>query len=260
VGGRRSKRVESGLAFYRVDGGGPPMILLHGRYSTHRAWFQQVPTLSHNRTVVTYDAPGFGASLSDQPPRLALHVHDLVRLRRHLGYDRVTLVGQSMGGFVALQHALAHPKETAALVLTGSAAGVADPQIVTAIRASVARHDQEPAAHRAFAPSFVQRRPDLAHFALVERDASPTLDEEFLTPLLEGGGPSAAELAQLAVPTLIIAGEHDILMPAEALERLGALLPGAEIEVIRNAGHCAYLEQPGAYNSAILNFLERVGA
>jgi pimeloyl-ACP methyl ester carboxylesterase len=93
-----------------------------------------------------------------------------------------------------------------------------------------------------------------------QQDASPRYPRSFLNPLWYGGGPTAEEVQQLAVPALILAAEYDNSVPVAAARRLQELLPGARLEIVPDCGHCIYWEQPAFYNHALLDFFSTVGA
>ena len=73
-----------------------------------------------------------------------------------------------------------------------------------------------------------------------------------------GEGPKAPELAGLRVPTLFIVGEEDLVMPPGAMELSQKLIPGSRLEVVANAGHSVYFEQPEIFNKLVLEFFARI--
>ena len=94
--------------YYEVHGEGPLVVFAHGAGGTHLSWWQQVPELSRHFQCITFDHRGFGYSRDvDGGPGRAAFVQDLAGLIDHLGLDRVSLVGQSMGGWTTLGYASA---------------------------------------------------------------------------------------------------------------------------------------------------------
>ena len=75
-----------------------------------------------------------------------------------------------------------------------------------------------------------------------------------------GEGPKAADLADVRVPTLLIVGAEDIVMPPDVMELSQQLIPGSRLEVVADAGHSVYFEQPEIFNNLVLEFVTRVQA
>ena len=247
--------------YFRVDGEGPAVVFCHGRASTHLSWCHQVVALRAHHTCITYDLRGFGRS-SDEPddPGLAAHCADLEGLLDHLGIAKAFVVGQSMGGFGALQFALRHPERVLGLVLTSTPAGVNDELLVARVREAREAVAGLPMPGRVFRPAFIENRPDMLYIRRAQQDASPRYPASFLAPMWFGGGPSVEEVHRLAVPTLILAAEHDTSVPISAAQRLQELLPNARLQVAADCGHCIYWERPDIYNRALLDFFADVGA
>jgi 3-oxoadipate enol-lactonase len=243
--------------YYRVDGSGPPLVLAHGRASTHLSWCQQIPVLSDRRSVVTYDARGFGRSTDRGPddPGMTAHLADLEGLIDHLGLGPVVLVGQSMGGLAVLQYAVRHPERTAGLVLTSTPAGIADEFIIDSVHRTRERFASVAMPGRVFRPGFVERCPELVALWIAQLESGPPYPPSFLQPLFEGGGPGVDEVAALEVPTLILTAEHDAVVAVEAARRMGELFPRSEVAVAEDCGHCVYWERPEFYNATLTRFL-----
>ena len=249
------------ILYYRVDGEGPAVVFCHGRASTHLSWCHQVVALRDRFTCVTYDIRGFGRS-TEEPgaPGFAAHCDDLQGLLDHLGIDKAFIVGQSMGGFGALQFALRFPQRVLGLVLTSTPAGVKDDVLVSRVREAQEAASSMPMTERVFRPRFIETRPVMLYIWRAQQDASPRYPRSFLDPLWYGGGPTAEEVQHLSVPVLILAAEHDNSVPVTAARRLQELLPGARLQVAPDCGHCIYWEQPDFYNQALLGFFAEVGA
>ncbi len=106
---------------YEMAGIGPPVVLIHAGIADSRMWEGQFAPLSRWFRVIRYDMRGFGLT----PPAEGAfsHMDDLAALLRHLGIERVSLIGCSMGSKTALDFALAHPAQVDRLVLTSPAVG-----------------------------------------------------------------------------------------------------------------------------------------
>lgn len=244
--------------YYRVDGEGPAVVFAHGRASTHLSWCQQVPAFADRYQVVTYDARGFGQSPdpTNGDPGMPSHLADLEGLVDHLDVESVFLVAQSMGGLAAMQYAVAHPERTRGLVLTSTPAGIDDEKVVRGVADTKERYADLPLPDRVFRPGFVEHNPQLLHMWFAQQDSSPPYPPSFLAPLLEGGGPSADDLAGLEVPTLVITARYDALVSPEVGERMCELIPDSQLAVAEDCGHCVYWERPIFYNRTIREFLD----
>jgi len=241
--------------FYEVHGDGPAVVFAHGSGGTHMSWWQQVPVLSKQYRCVTIDHRGFGYS-KDQPnkPGRQNFVADLEGLLDRLKVDRVSLVGQSMGGLTVLGFAARHPERVSALILSDTTGGYTNPEIEK-LRAA----NKNPRS--AFAPGYAQREPAMAF--LYREISSLTMDDEpqgatgaAATP---APGPSTDIKPLLAkkVPVLFIVGEQDQLIPPAAIEAMHKEIPGSELVKVPGAGHSVYFEKPAEYNRLVSDFLSK---
>ncbi len=239
--------------YYEVHGEGSPVVFAHGAGGTHLSWWQQIPELSRHFQCVTFDHRGFGYSRDiDGGPGRAAFVQDLAGLLDHLGLDRVSLVGQSMGGWTTLGYASAHPERVHALVLCDTPGGYTDPEVAELM----GRRSAEPGA---FAPSFDAREPELAF--LYREIQRSTLDRT-----AAGGPTAAAGLLQVPtdidpvvaheIPTLFVVGAEDSICPPPALEAMHRKMPASRFVEVPGAGHSVYFEKPDEFNRIVLEFLQ----
>jgi pimeloyl-ACP methyl ester carboxylesterase len=110
--------VDGGAIAYDVAGAGPPVVLIHGGFGDRRMWVGQMSALAVRHRVVRYDLRGYGGSAAPTADYAALP--DLLRLLDQLGIQRAVLVGNSMGGSLALDFSLVHPERVSGLVLVAS--------------------------------------------------------------------------------------------------------------------------------------------
>jgi pimeloyl-ACP methyl ester carboxylesterase len=118
-------KVNGTQLYYEVHGQGAPVVLVHGGASNHISWYRQVVALRDHYTVVTYDQRGFGFS-EENGDYEASAVEDLRELLDHLGYQKVALLGQSLGGAVVAGFTSRYPGRVRALVLSSTPAGLVD--------------------------------------------------------------------------------------------------------------------------------------
>lgn len=240
-------------------GEGPPLLLLHGFTGTARSWSVCVDAWAGERRVIAPDLLGHGGSAAPaeaaayELERQAEGVHELLGL---LEAAPAAVVGYSLGARLALVLALRFPGAVERLVLESPSAGIADPTARAARRAA----DDRLAAdiERDGVAAFVERweaLPLFASHAQLSDEVRRALREERLrhspsglAGSLRGGGQGAMtplhdRLAEIAVPTLVIAGALD----PTGLQRAGIVaegIPGARLEVVEAAGHTPHLERP----------------
>jgi 3-oxoadipate enol-lactonase len=255
--------------FYEEAGHGPPVVLIHGHTLDLRLWDAQVaPLVDDGYRVVRYDVRGHGRSEAPASgytyQNYSLDLHDLLD---HLKIDAPAhLVALSMGGGIALQFALDHPQRVASLVLVDSTVPGFDysPDYAEAVEelVRVARSDGPRAAldqvwltHPLF--DGVRRFPDrfdLLKSIVLAYPARDYLDEtEYPQPQWQ----VTDRLDEIRAPTLVLVGEMDLPDFRLIAEILAANISTARLEVIPDAGHLLNLEQPEAFNRALLGFLAK---
>lgn len=255
-------------------GAGPALVLLHGFTGAAAAWAPHQDVLSARYTTVAIDMLGHGRSDAPADPdryRIEHAAADVVAVLDRLGVVQAAVLGYSMGGRVALFLAAAAPARVSALVLESASPGIADP----AERAARAAADAAlaDAIERDGVAAFVDRWERLPLFATqvrlpaavraavhAQRLAHPARGlANSLRGLGQGTQPPLFDrLPAVAVPALLIAGELDTRYAALAREMCRAM-PDARLIVVPGAGHTVHLEEPGAFQRAVLDFLETPG-
>lgn len=245
-------------------GQGPAVIFLHGIGGDGTSWLPELDTMSGRCRAVAWDMPGYGGSpaLPEMTfPALAGALRDLLG---KLEVERAHLVGHSIGGMVALEFAARFPERVASLVLYATSPAFGKPDGDWQRDFLKARLAPLDAGKRMaeLAPSIVE--------SLV--GDSPDTDGIARATAAMARVPEAAyraamqclvtfdrrdALAGLAVPTLVMAGEHDDNAPAAMMERMAGKIPGARYQVIPGAGHLAHFEQPAAFRAALDAFFEQ---
>lgn len=255
--------VDGADLFCAVDGDGPPLVLLHGFSGNHLSWWQQVPAFEGAYRVLAPDQRGFGLS-ADAPdgPGASAFVDDLEAVLDRVVSDRVVpdhgtdrvndrdddgvvLVGHSMSGWTAAAFATRHPDRVAALVLSGTPAGLLPRERHAELLADAGdRPDPEPLdPERAFLSDWITE---------LNRHAPPSFDE--VHPVVERFETDPDRLAD--VPVLAVAGEFDPFMPPRAVEALAGRLEDVSTATVEGAGHSANFERPDAFNEVVGTFLE----
>jgi pimeloyl-ACP methyl ester carboxylesterase len=249
---------------YDVAGTGPAVVLVHGFGLDRRMWDPQAEYLAARFLVVRYDCRGFGASGPFDPAVPYTHADDLVALLDHLGLGRPVLAGLSFGGGIVLQTALAAPDRVRGLVLLDavldgvpwdreSEAGLG--QVARAVQAGgVPAGRAAWLAHPLFAAA--RQEPGLARRLAAMVDGYPGQHWLGRDPHRQVPPDSFDALEQVAAPTLVAVGEHDVPGFREMSAVLARRIPGAEHHVIAGAGHMVNLEQPAAVNELLTRFLD----
>lgn len=252
---------------YDVTGGGPPVVLISGGGTLdRRLWDAQVAALSPRYTVVRYDIRGIGGS--SRPDAPFSHSEDLHSLLQYLAMTPVCVMGLSFGAGIAIDFALDHPQLVNSLVL--AAPGLSsdkDENVQAALAAAelarrnglacVAEAIVTNPAVLATAKKGVRERVKanyLANAHVFESDFA-------LVRLWRPTDPPASQrLSSIRVPTLILVGDQDSVDVRAMAETLATRISGAEMTVVRGAGHLLHLDAPDLFDNAVLDFLARAQA
>jgi pimeloyl-ACP methyl ester carboxylesterase len=252
--------------YYEMHGSGPFLFFAHGLGGNHLSWWHQVPHFRGRYTCVTFAHRGFApSSAPPDGPDPADYAGDFAALVDHLGARDVRIVAQSMGGWTALEYTLAHPEKVRALVLASTAGPIArvpslfaDPEQLPAWERNAAAASKELQAaniHAAGGERMAREQP-AAHFLYQEIDALSGVDKVKLRQKLHDSMTQPADaLRTLAVPTLWLTGEEDIVYPPFLSDSLAKLMPNARVAQLREAGHSVYFERPAEFNRIVGEFL-----
>ena len=233
-------------------GSGPPLVFLHGA-SGHTGWLPVFDRLAQRFDVLVPEHPGFGASDDppwlDRPGDLAYFYLDLMQA---LGLDRVHLMGTSLGGWIAAELAIRNTARLASLTLICAAGISADGVPMD----DIFRIPPEEHARRFYVdPARVRARLDAlakVDARIFARNRSTVVRlgyPRFHNPDLEKW------LHRIDVPTLLIWGENDGLVPVRFGEAYHRLIPSARLVIIPAAGHAPFEEQADAFLQAFEAFL-----
>ena len=256
-----------GNLHYEVTGSGPALVFAHGLGGNQMSWWQQVAYFAPRYTCVAFAHRGFAPSDAIAGgPDPADYAGDLAALVDHLGFAEVALVGQSMGGWTVLEHALAHPGKVKALVLSSTAGTIdrrgADPSGGAQYDAWAKDAEAKVAAglakgvHPAVGLGAAERFPALhLLYKSIDEMAGPLDKEKLRAGLRRTASRRLAEFARFRVPTLLIAGGQDVVFPAFLAAAIAAGLPCASAQMIPDSGHSPYFEQAATFNRLVEAFL-----
>ena len=240
---------------FRDEGQGPALLLIHGWAFDLEVWEPRARSWAARWRVIRHDRRGFGGSSGE--PSIARDAEDALAVLEHLKVSRAVLVGASQGSRAALRAALAAPERVAALVLDGPSDELStEPQLPLDEYRRLARGGQM-AAVRALWSSHPFTRlhtSDPAARALLDGCIARYPGNDLLGP--ETRAPSVA-LEACVCPVLIVNGALDLEPRRVAGSALARALPLAEHVSIPGAGHLPHLDQPDAYDAAVLPFIAR---
>ena len=252
---------------YEVTGAGPAIIFLHGLGGNHLSWWQQVAHFSPGHSCVALSARGFAPSSAVAGgPDPGDFAGDLAALIGQLKLENPVLVAQSMGGWGALDYALAHKGGVRALVLAATT-GTIDPMRIEGPeqarlaawqeRSSHAAHDNaERRIHVACGARMAAEQPALHLLYRHIDDMNQGLDKTLLRERLGRARVRApGELAGAGCPVLFISGDEDIVIPPFAADAIARAAPDAKTVHIPDAGHSAYFERAARFNQIVGDFL-----
>jgi pimeloyl-ACP methyl ester carboxylesterase len=256
-------------------GEGPVVVFLHGLAGCWQNWLESIPAVARDHRVIALDLPGFGASpMPSGPITMPGYARMLDELFVTLGVDSATLVGSSMGGFVAAEFAIRYGAQVDRLCLT-SPAGLSMEHMRNArnrgLRARIENVLFFGTYWAASKTDRVVRRERLRRALLLLLAAHPErLPSALIAEQASGAGkPGFAEaldamtgypirdrLGEIASPTLIVWGELDRLVPLRDAAEFAWLIAGARKIVYEDTGHLVMLERPDRFNADLRAFLE----
>jgi 3-oxoadipate enol-lactonase len=250
----------TGIA-YRVDGpsGRPAVVFSNSLGTDHRLWDRQMPAVEDRFRVVRYEACGHGVS---DPPRGPMTIErlglDVIALLDHLAIDRAVVCGCSLGGVIALWLSANHPERVAGAALANTGAKVGTDESwnarIAAVRAGGTAAVRDQVVGRFLTPEFRARAPETT--ARISEMLEATNPDGYIAACeaLRGADLRAAART-VRVPVMIVASERDQSTPPELARDLHASIVGSELGRIPDAAHLSNVEQPAAFNAALVRFL-----
>lgn len=245
---------------YRDEGRGEPLVLLHAFPLSSAMWEDQIDALSTRLRVIAPDLRGFGGSARGQGmASLDQAADDVAALLDQLGLAQVALAGLSMGGYLAFALLRRHPARVARLVLADTRAGADSAEGRQAREQSAQLAEQQGAG--ALAEQMLPKLLGAGASAELRDEVRKIIAANDRTGIaaaqraMAARPDSAGLLAAITVPTLIIAGEADVLTPPSEAQALHAAIAGSRLLTLPGAGHLANLEAPDAFSAAIEEFV-----
>ena len=250
---------------YEESGTGLPVVLIHGFPLDHTLWAPQLAGLVDRCRCIAPDLPGFGDTAAPRAASMDLYADAIVALLDELAIDRAVIGGLSMGGYIAFALWRRHRDRVRALVLLDTKAGP-DPDEARKRRATqidLVRREGAGALAPRLLESMLSRRtrerhPDVAERVLAMMGRQPVDGIAAALGAMIDRPDSAATLATIDVPTLVVVGEEDAATPPDEARSIHDGIPGSTLEIIEGAGHLSNVERPAAVNHVMAEFLGRL--
>ena len=248
---------------YTDEGRGVPLLFVHGFPLSRGAWQKQIDTLRSSHRTIAPDLRGFGESETGTGPvTMAQYAEDLHALVQQLKTGPVVLIGHSMGGYVSFAFLRQYPEMVRGLILVGTKSGNDTPEAAAGRRATAEKVQAKgiEVVIEAMAPKMLAaNNHDHAMADQVRGFMTPSKPAGVIGALLGmAERPDAtAELARISVPTLVVSGADDTLIPPTESEKLAQVIPGSQLNIIPQAGHLVAFEQPEKFNHVLEEWLDR---
>ncbi len=257
---------------YAEIGEGEPILFVHGLGGCWRNWLENLPHFGRTHRAIAIDLPGFGESpVPSWPidmPNYGRLIHDFCE---KLGIDRVAaLVGNSMGGFVSTEAVIEEPSRFEKLVLV-SAAGISFAEAQgRRIEASVSLFEAATAfmagprriwlnrdRGRQFAFGRIFHYPNRVRPELLAEQMEPGIRAPGFADAIRaiGGYDTRPRLPEIEIPTLVVWGLNDHVVPVEAAIGYHRLIPESRLELFERTGHVPQMERPARFNRLLDDFL-----
>jgi pimeloyl-ACP methyl ester carboxylesterase len=223
---------------------GKPVILLHGGLGNSDYFGLQVPALAQKYRVIVMDSRGHGRSARDaRPYGYDLMAEDVIGLLDYLKIQKTALVGWSDGAILGLDIAIHHPDRLTklfAFAANSNTAGVADISASKVFNAYIERTGTE---YEKLSPTPKDFQGFLDQIGKMWATQPDFTD---------------AQLAAITTPTWIVDGDRDEAIKRENTEYMASHIPGAGLLILPQVSHFAFLQDPEAFNAAVLHFLDHV--
>ena len=249
---------------YRVEGNGEPVLFVHGFPLSSRLWEPMIEPLSPEHSLIMPDLRGMGGSGVTPTASMERYAADLAGVLDAIGEKRpVTLVGMSMGGYVAFEFFRRYRGKVKALVLVDTRAGNDTPEAAKGRRETAKKVLDEGSVvvANAMTPKLFGKaapEPLVESWRGIMSATSPVGVAAALVAMADRPD-STTTLAKIDVPTLIIVGEEDAITPPAEARTMHAAVVGSKLEVIAGAGHMTPVEKPVEFARILGEFLKSAG-
>ena len=245
---------------YEDRGNGDPILCIHGFPLSHALWLPAAESLGDRYRFIMPDLRGMGQSGVTDEASMQIYAEDLAALLDHLKIDGpVTVMGLSMGGYVAFEFVRRFAQRVSKLVLVDTQAG-ADSDEKKQERATVAQKVLSEGVYfvadgmlpKLFAKNADTELLDRWHAILSATEARGVAAA---LHAMASRPDSRESFGDIRVPTLVVVGEEDAITPPELSKEMAAGIAGARLEIVPGAGHMVPVEAPAVFNDILADFL-----
>ena len=249
---------------YEISGRGTPVVFINGLTMTVNGWALQVRAFSEKHNLVRYDCRGQGESdKPDEEYTQEQHAQDLCGLLDTLNIEKTHIVGISNGGMIAQHFALNYPEKLGALVLVDTCSYVDNllelivNSWIEATRFGGGALRYDVSLPYIFSESFIKSNLDKIQ-AMKDYSIAINPDKAVINLACASNNHNLKEkISEINAPTLIMAGEEDILIPPKYSKILRDRIPNSKMVTIKDCGHVPPIEKPEEFNNLVLRFLKK---
>jgi 3-oxoadipate enol-lactonase len=253
---------------FQESGTGAPLLLIHGFPFNSHMWDRQLSGLSADAWVIAPDLPGFGKTpLAGKTTTVEDYAAAIVALLDAQGIKKVDLGGLSMGGYTALTFVRLYPERLRSLLLFSTKAGgdtaegkAGRDKAIADIMANGSSAFADGMHAKLLAPANYEAKPEIAaELKEIMASASPEAYASALSAMRDR--PDSTDLlAKIELPTLVIHGAEDKVIPPSEAEATAAAIPYSELHLIAQAGHVPNMEQPEEFDRIVREFRGKLQA
>ncbi len=254
--------------YYEIHGEGEPLVLVPGLGSDLTRWYRNLPGLAKEFRVITFDNRGAGRSdKPDEPYSMEMMADDIAGLLDELGVEKTHLLGISMGGMLSLNFAILHGDRLITLlpgctrpggvhnIIDGAGAGALDPALMDALPIEERNRNLMP---QLWSEGFIRDNPDIVDEYVKTVSAYPATPASYRRQMTAADAHDTWDrLPEIRVPTLVVHGAEDRLIPAGNGAIIADRIPGAELVILPGLGHGFYSEAVDQVNAIWIAFMKR---
>lgn len=240
---------------YEVHGSGPAILLSHGYSATSQMWQGQIEPLSKSHTLITWDMRGHGQS--DYPADQSAYseeatIGDMSAILDKVGAKTAVVGGLSLGGYMSLAFNATHPERVRALLIIDTGPGYRKDD------ARAVWNERAEKTAQSFERNGLERlKSQSKEMAMSTHRSSDGLIKAARGMLAQRDARVMESLPNIKAPSLVIVGGEDTPFIGPS-EYMAGKIPGAQLIIIPHAGHSANIDQPHAFNAAVMSFVERL--
>jgi pimeloyl-ACP methyl ester carboxylesterase len=254
--------IDQQAVHYEVFGKGRPVLFLHGWLGSWRYWLPSMEVASSHFRTYAFDLIGFGDTYQRAiEPSISAYAEQVIRFLDALGIERITLVGHSMGGMVALKTAIEHPERVDRVVTVGApivGSSLALLLKLTAFRPVARGMDVLPSLTQQLFRYFLKEANEQDMLEILEDSVKPTADSVRASVRSMIRTDLRPDLPRLRVPALVIHGTRDdIVMPSQidVIRRAVTSAPYLRQLSIQGSRHFPWADQPDVFHPSLMEFL-----